>query len=379
MTVLTHIPAHVKDVLVRVDYNLPRRADGSISEVARIENTAQTICYLRDQGKNVRLLTHWGRPHGFDADFSVELLRPSLEKVLGAPVYIDSQPLRDGYEPVPHPISICENVRFYPEEEKNDPQFVHALAARGEVFVNEAFSVSHRKHASVYGLSRVLPTYIGFDCVREWQNCLRIQKDLDQAVVLVGGCKIETKLPLICKLLPVVKKMMLGALLGLALRNFLLGKYQEGDVLQDYADVVRKHMHKVILPLDVNTPSGPQSFEAQQDLEPVVDIGPLTIDLYSKELAQSNVVFMNGPVGQYEVPVGAQGTYELGKTVMQVAAQNTQFRAFLGGGDTVAALYRHFSWPENVTFSSAGGALLYFMTYGTLPCLESIHDEPKID
>jgi len=300
----------------------------------------------------------------------VKRLLPTIENILGQKVAFDASDLCQECIPNNHPITLCENVRFYEGETSNDDAFAQLLAQRGDVFVNEAFSVSHRQHASVCGTAKYLDSYVGFSCARDWQNVQNMREKLSDAIAFVGGCKIQTKLPLVCKLLPDVQKLVLGALLGISLRDFLLCE-QENESMREYAKITQKYMHKIIFPLDVRAYGQAIPFDKVINNEGVVDVGPLTEDLYKEEISLSRVLFMNGPVGQYEVAAGERGTHAIGDALFSQAERNHEFFALLGGGDTVAALMHQYQWPKNVIFSSSGGALLYAMTHGQLPALEA--------
>lgn len=165
--------------------------------------------------------------------------------------------------------------------------------------------------------------------------------------------------------------MALGALLGVAMRDFLL-KGHGDSVLQEYAQITKLYTHKIVFPLDVRTHEGSQCFDSVQTAERIIDVGPLTEELYKSEILRSFVLFMNGPVGQYEVVSGAKGTRAIGKAVFSAAQSSPEFFALLGGGDTAAALMEQYEWPSNVIFSTSGGALLYAMTCGELPGLKAI-------
>lgn len=372
MKTVDKILKDARDVILRVDYNFPRAIDGSVSDITRIEQTRRTIEFLWNAKKRVRILTHWGRPDGWDESLSVRHLVPHVAKFLGRQVFFDDQPLTEKYNAVDEPLTLCENVRFYPGETRNDLAFVKYLTQRGDVFVNDAFPVCHRNHASVCGLLKAMPSYLGFGCAYEWESIQDVRQRVSEMVVVVGGNKIETKLPLICTLLPSVQKVLLGPLIAKGMQSFLSQKHT--DVAnKSYVDALKKYPEKITTPLDVCTLDGVRDFDAAYELAEMKDIGPRTIEAYTDAIFDSGVVFMNGPLGQYEISAGAQGTYAIGDAIAHVAKKEKEFYALLGGGDTIAALgYTRKRWPNNVCLSPSGGALLHAMTYGTLPGLEGL-------
>ena len=372
MKTVDKIPDSVQTVILRVDYNLPLAMDGSVSDVTRVEHTRRTIESLLSAGKRVRIMTHWGRPDGQEEALSTRHLVPCITQHLGLEVTFDDQPLVGEYTPVDARLSLCENVRFYKEELSNDSEFVKSLAQRGEVFVNEAFSVSHREHASVCGLLRALPAYIGQSCAQEWRGVHDVRAKVSDMVVIVGGNKIETKLPMICSLLPHVRKVLLGPLIAKGMEEFLKKTHTNPqDVDQEKA--LKAYQEKVVRPIDVCTISGVCGFDEVHDSPDIKDIGPRTIELYTEEIFDADVIFMNGPLGEYERLGRAEGTRAIGAAVVHMAEKNDAFYALFGGGDTVAAMsYAQRFLPKNVLFSPSGGALLHAMTYGTLPGLEGL-------
>ena len=377
MKIVDTMPDSVRSVVLRVDYNFPLGADGTVADATRVDCTRETINFLLGAKKRVRLLTHWGRPGGQpNKGLSSELLVPHIENVLGRQVAFDPQALSGAYQEPEADFVLCENVRFYEGEESNDPAFVEALAQRGDVFVNDAFPVSHRVHASVVGLKNFLPSYVGYGCCKEWKNVQAVRDNLAHTCVIAGGGKVRTKLPLLCKLLPKVPQVLLGSLLARALQDFLQKKHSDEES-QGWAKIVSEHIDKIVMPVDVLTFDGARPW-GECPIDDVKDIGPRTLEVYTQEISKAQCVFMNGPVGQYEFSVGSQGTRGIADAIAWRASKCKNFHALFGGGDTVAAVMRHLDfsqqglWEGELAFSPSGGALLHAMTYGALPGLEGL-------
>lgn len=343
-----------KRVLVRVDFNEPLK-DGVVADDARITAALPTLKLLIEKGASkIILLTHLGRPK--DA---------SDDSARVAPVAAHLKTLLD------HPaIEVRENLRFDPREEANDAALAQALAAEGDCYVNEAFSNSHRVHASMVGLPALLPSYGGLRLLKEVAHLTAALTPPEGAVAFIGGAKFETKLPLIKKLLESYAEVCLGGALGndvIKARGLPFGAslVSELPVPPEVASSER-----LIVPQDAifsETGSNAERSGLVVDIrsnEGVIDIGPITAKLWGEKAARAPFVLWNGPLGIYE-----QG-YSDGTDTVAAALAASGARAVVGGGDTVAALHKQRFDAEKVFLSTGGGAMLQFLADGTLPALE---------
>lgn len=306
-----------KRVLLRVDYNVPMK-EGVVADDSRMRATLPTISLLRDRGAaKIILATHLGRPDGKE-----------VEELRTAPLFEHLQTLVSGTD-----IEMLENLRFNPGEEANSPEFAGELASKADVYVNDAFADCHRAHASIVGVAKLLPAYAGLLVQREISKLSAALVPTKPSLAIVGGAKLETKLPLIEKLSKIYDKVFVGG----ALANEYKGSAAN-----------------VLLPED----GIPQR-------EGMFDIGPLTQKAWTEEIKKSAFVLWNGPVGMYEKAEYSGGTNAVAQALVDFGVQ-----AVLGGGDTDGALAKFNFNPERVFISTGGGATLEFLTTGTLPGLE---------
>ena len=288
-----------------------------------------------------------------------------MSEVLGVDAVFDSQPLDAPYTPVNAPVSVCENVRFFQGECANDEQLSSMLAQRGDAFVFEGFSVAHRAHASVLGIQDFLPSYMGLDCQREWRSVQDVFQGLYQGLLVLGGAKMETKLPCLCSLLPRVSKVLLGGLMGKAYERLLQSDSEETLILQQYRE-------KVMLPKDLVTRHGVQDWDAC-DASDILDIGPFTQRLYSNYIMKTTSFFMNGPLGCCDTKVGLEGTMAIGRALTAVSRNRNFNVGLVGGGETLSVLQNELL-RGCVTLSNAGGALLQGFAEQSLVALGSFDD-----
>ncbi len=306
-----------KRVLLRVDYNVPMEGTKVLDD-SRIRATLPTISLLRDRGAaKIILATHLGRPDGK----VVEALRtaPLLEHLKTLVTTTD--------------IEMLENLRFNPGEETNDPAFAAELASHADVYINDAFAASHRAHASIVGVAKLLPAYAGLLVEREVAKLSEALTPAKPSLTIMGGAKLETKLPLIEKLSKIYDKVLVG-----------------GALANEYKGTAAN----VLLPED----GIPQR-------EGMFDIGPTTQSTWREEIKKAAFVLWNGPVGMYEKPEYSAGTDAVAQALVDSGVQ-----AVLGGGDTDEALAKFTFNPEKVFISTGGGATLDFLIDGTLPGLE---------
>lgn len=376
-----------KRVLIRCDLNVPM-SDGKVTDRTRLERLAPTVTELSDRGARVLVTSHFGRPKGQpNPDMSLAPVARELGKVLGRDVGFApdclgdaaleaSAALKDG------DILVLENVRFHAGEEANDPVFVKSLAGLADVYVNDAFSVSHRAHASTEGLAHVLPSYAGRLMQAELEALERALEAPERPVMaIVGGSKIASKLELLGNMITRVDHLAIGG--GMA-NTFLFAMGMdvgtslcEHDMAETARDILKRADGlgcEIILPSDVviapefkqNAPSRTVPVDAVPDDQMILDIGMGTVAGLAAKLAEIRTVVWNGPVGAFEVPPFDAGTSELARAVAD-ASQNGGLLSVAGGGDTVAAL-NHAGAADRFSYvSTAGGAFLEWLEGKELP------------
>ena len=375
-----------KRVVVRADLNVPAK-DGKVTDTTRIDRSAATIRELSDKGARVIILTHFGRPKGREEKYSQKLLLEPLAKSVGRPVaWADDvigaaavaavAKLKDG------DILLMENVRFHPEEEKNDPGFARQLADLGQVYVNDAFSTAHRAHASTEAIARLIPAFAGRLMQAELEALGKALGHPERPVAaIVGGAKVSTKLDLLGNLLSKVNTLIIG---GAMANTFLfaqgrpVGKSLCEKGMADTAQAILAKAKdcgcKILLPVDAvvagalakGAASAVVSVDEVTEDQMVLDAGPISTRRIIDRLADCKTLVWNGPLGAFEVSPFDQAT----NAVAQAAARLTTSGRLLtvaGGGDTVAAL-AHAGVEGSLTYvSTAGGAFLEWLEGKILP------------
>lgn len=386
---LDHADVKGKRVLMRVDLNVPYE-NGIVSDATRIERAAPSITELADKGAKVILLSHFGRPKGRDASQSLKPVAAEVAHTIKRPIKFVDDCIGDKPEQAvaamkPGDIICLENTRFYPGEEKNDPAFVAQLARLGDLFVNDAFSVSHRAHASTEGLSHLLPAFAGRTLQAELEAFEKVLDNPQRPVAaIVGGAKISTKLDLLSNLLAKVDVLIIG---GAMANTFLMAQGKkvgrslvERDLLdtaQTILDQAKTAKREIVLPVDAvvaekfeaNTPSRVVSVDAVPENAMILDIGPKSIEQVVSVLARAKTLVWNGPFGAFEMEPFDTGTV----SVAEAAAELTQAGKLVtvaGGGDTVAALNVAGVVDRLTYVSTAGGAFLEWLEGKALPGVE---------
>jgi phosphoglycerate kinase len=377
--------------LVRVDFNVPMDG-GRVTDDTRLRAALPTIEKLRQGGAKVILLAHFDRPKGKRVpEMSLRPVVEPLAKLLGAPVAFADDCVGEAAKAAvegmqPGDVLLLENVRYHAGEEQNDPAFAQALAANGDLYVNDAFSAAHRAHASTEGLAHLLPAYAGEQMRRELEALDMALGNPQRPVMgIVGGAKVSTKLDLLNNL---VGKLQLLAIGGGMANTFRFAQgFDVGASLceKDMADTAREILKKaeaagcrMILPTDVvvarelaeHAPSRTTALARDgQGLaadEKIFDVGPQTLAAILAAMGEAKTLIWNGPLGVFEVKPFDHATVEAARAAAKLAAGG-KLVAVAGGGDTVAAL-NAAGVAEDFTFvSTAGGAFLEWMEGKTLP------------
>ena len=400
---LTQIDLKGKRVLVRVDFNVPlEERDGKqvVTDDTRIRETLPTINYLREHGAKVILMSHLGRPKGKPVEkYSLRPVAARLEELIGQPVAFASDcigkpaediaaNLRDGG------VALLENVRFHPEEEKNDPAFAAALARLGDVYVNDAFGSAHRAHASTEGVARIVPIAVaGFLMQKELRYLAQeLEKPARPFVVVLGGAKVSDKITVIDRLMEKADAILIGG--AMAYTFDLANGRPVGKSLAepDKVETARAALSKArsaglnfscrsTATLSNRSTSRRARFRRASTLRLTrsipdgwmgVDIGPATIKLFSAEIANARTVFWNGPMGVFEIKDCAKGTFAIAKAI----AANTNVVSIIGGGDSVKAV-KKADVADKITFiSTGGGASLELLEGKELPGVAALSEAP---
>lgn len=386
-TTLDDINVTNKTVLLRVDINVPMQG-GQVTDNSRIKRIVPTVNYLLKKKAKIVLLSHFDRPEGkFVPSMSLAALVDEVSNVLGKKVQFGV----DCIGPAAHEavkklksgdILLLENLRFHPEEEKGNPAFARDLASLGDVFVNDAFSASHRAHASITGINAYLPSAAGKLMEEEVSVLSTIFSGAKKPIAaVVGGSKVSTKIALLKNLTKTMDVLAIGGAMAntfLYAQGYSVGKSKcEKEMKATALSILKaavKNGCKIVLPTDLIVVS---EFKTQADCQVVdidaippegmaTDVGPGTIELFSQAIDDCNTVVWNGPVGAFEVSPFDCSTVTLARHIAKRTG-NKQLRSLAGGGDTVAAL-THAGMVHNFSYiSTAGGAFLEWMEGKTLP------------
>jgi phosphoglycerate kinase len=382
-----------KRVVVRADLNVPVD-NGKVTDMTRITRFAPTVKTLLNKGAQaVIILSHFDRPKGrVVPEMSLQQIVPALEKALGQKIIFvatgwqDSKAQDAAKAAKQGDVLLMENTRFHPGEEKNDPAFAKQLATLGDIYVNDAFSAAHRAHASTEGIAHDLQSCIGPSMQAELEALSRILDEPEQPVLaIVGGAKVSSKLDLIGNLIRKVDRLAIGGAMAntfLAAQGHQIGK--KSLVEPEMFDTARNILAKaklegceVLLPVDVvaanefaaNATHGTFNLSNIPSTLMVLDIGPATILMVEKALADSRTLLWNGPFGAFELEPFDAGTTEIARTAADLVKAG-KLTAVAGGGDTVAALGKAGVINDFTYVSTAGGAFLEWLEGKPLPGVE---------
>lgn len=356
-----------KVVLVRAEFNVPVTS-GQIDNDFRIRRVLPTLAYLSGKGARVVVLSHiWG-----DETTSLRVVHEYLARHMEVAFIEDilSDAARDTISELGEgSVALAENLRLYPEEQANDRDFAERIAELGDIYINEAFAVSHREHASVVGIPEFLPAYAGFQLIEEIESLSRAFEPEHPFVFILGGAKFKTKIPLISKFLPETDEIhVTGALANVYLEA---RGYEVGHSLMPKESIeigTAAEDERIIIPTDVvslvNGEGVTKSVEELNGEDNMQDIGPASLARIEESISHAALIVWNGPVGNYETGYG-ETTREVARMIAESDATS-----IVGGGDTLAALVG-LEIEEKISFASTGGgAMLEFLLNETLPGIE---------
>ena len=380
-----------KKVLLRVDLNVPIK-NGAITESSRIEKIIPTIKLLIEKEAKIIILSHIGRPKGkVVSEMSLEPISKKLAALLNKEVLFNKNIINENTLSEINKISngsimMLENIRFNEGEESNDSKFSKKISSLGDIYINDAFSCSHRAHASIEGITKYIPSYFGIQIAEEINALKKITAEIKKPVsLIIGGTKISTKIKIIKNL---IKKfdhiIIVGGMANTMLKHTgsKVGKsiYERdcGVLIKEILENSKKYNCKITYPVDVvvsknleNVGKNKEIKEIEED-DMILDIGPKTISSIKTIINNSNTILWNGPAGYFENPNFQNGTKKILEIISQKTANDNIF-SVAGGGETVAAINK-FKKIDSFTFvSTAGGAFLEFLEGKTLPGIKAIN------
>jgi len=385
---VTDLDVKGKKVLVRVDFNVPIK-DGKITDDTRMTAALPTINYLLEHGAAVILASHLGRPKtAADVQYSLKPVADHLASLVKVPVHFATDCVGEVAEKAakalkPGEILVLENTRFHPEEEKNDPEMAKQLASLADLFVNDAFGTAHRAHASTAGVAAYLPSAAGFLLEKEIQYLGNaIDNPKRPFIAILGGAKISDKIGVIDNLLKKADHILIGG--GMA-NTFLASQgYAMADSLVEKESIetakalMEKGSSKLMLPLDLVLAD---KFDAEAEMKVVplgdvpagwrvLDIGPKTVEAFKKTILEAGTVVWNGPMGVFEFPKFAKGTFAIAAAVAESHAISV-----IGGGDSVSAINQSGLADKITHISTGGGASLEMLEGLELPGVAALTDK----
>ncbi len=376
-----------KRLFIRVDFNVPLAAGGQeITSDKRIKASLPNIKYALEQGAGLVLASHLGRPKGKpNPEMSLKPVAKRLEELLGRPVKMAPDcigPEVEAMKPAPGEVLLLENVRFHPEEEKNDPGFSKKLAALCDLYVNDAFGTAHRAHASTVGIIQFVPQAAAgllMDKELEWLTKVT-QAPERPCLAILGGAKVSDKIEVIQNLMKFVDKLLIG---GAMAYTFLKaqGKPTGKSLVEEDKVALAKELlagakDKLVLPVDHVVAAELKEGAENQIVETIpdgmmgLDIGPKTVAIYCAEIAKAKTIIWNGPMGVFEKPPFDKGTVAVGKAVAASGAISV-----VGGGDSEKAVKSAGVADKITHISTGGGASLEFLSGIELPGVAALSDK----
>ncbi|MDQ3015016.1 MAG: phosphoglycerate kinase [bacterium] len=356
-----------KKVLLRLDFNVPIQ-DGKITDDYRIKKSLPTLRYLKEHGAKIIIIAH--------IEGESDTLKPVFEYLkTSEPVTFCEDCVENGHACIENmqegEMLLCENLRLYDGEKRNDEEFSKKLASLADIYVNDGFSVSHRKHASVGGVTKFLPSYAGLQLEAEIENLSKVFNPQKPFIFILGGAKFDTKMPLVEKFLPLADTIFIGGAMAndfFKAQGLEVGKSKIADEPLDLSALLTHP--KILLPIDIvaDGPRGkktkkPSEVEADESIR---DVGEETVALLAQRIKDAKTILWNGPLGYFEGGF-KQPTLDIAEVIAHSSAHSV-----LGGGDTLAAI-AELGLEDKYSFvSTGGGAMLDFLSQGSLPGIDAL-------
>ena len=380
-----------KKVLLRLDLNVPLD-NGKITDTTRIDKILPTINFLLKSEAKIIILSHVGRPNGKVVnEFSLKPICENLKDKLNENIRLVSKNIKeikstDLFNEQDEKIVILENIRFYEEEEKNDNSFAKHLASLADIYVNDAFSCSHRAHASIFEITKFIPSYAGLQLNLEIDALTKITSEIQRPITcIIGGSKISSKINIIKNLIAKFDNIIIvGGMANNILKHegYEIGKSIQEDncdkIIEEIFSLSKKENCKIIYPEDVAVGKNLDGSAEIKELnniskdELILDIGPKTIKAINLLIEESSTILWNGPAGYFENPNFAKGSIEIAKKIIEKNKNNTIY-SVAGGGDTVSLL-NGIGAINNFNFvSTAGGAFLEYLEGKELPGIKALN------
>ena len=380
-----------KKVLLRLDLNVPLK-NGSITDETRINKIIPILDFLIKEQSKIIIISHVGRPKGkVITDLSLKPICENVEKKINKKIRLVKEDIfklkkEDLFKDPNDQIVFLENIRFYKEEEKNDTNFAQHLAKLADLYVNDAFSCSHRAHASVSKITKFLPSFAGLQLETEISALKKVTTEIKKPITcIIGGSKISTKIGIIKNLISKFDNIIIvGGMANniIKYKGNQIGKSIKEEncdlMIKEIFETLKSHSCKIIFPEDVligkNLDDEPQikQLDNIKNDDIILDIGPKTLDKIKRIIENSETVLWNGPAGYFENPNFANGSYDIAKAIAKKNKNNTIY-SVVGGGDTIA-LINKIRLIENFNFvSTAGGAFLEYLEGKELPGIKALN------
>lgn len=375
---LTNKQISQRIAIVRGDLNLPIK-DGKVSDFSRFEQLSATIEFILENKGRILLISHFGQPKNENSqDYSLRPIYEAIKQRMKTPISF-CQNLK-GFNPNFTGIILLENLRFHEGETKNNPDFACSLANLGHYYVNEAFSASHRLHASIDQITNYLPSYAGLAFDKELGILNETFSNPQVPIIgIIGGAKISSKLKVVEKLLNTFDYLIIGGGMAntfLKAQGYSIGQSLfESDMVPTAKKILENHNKKIILPIDVVVEDQGQKIATKNilevdNLDKIFDIGPKTLHNYAEIISKCKSAFWNGPLGYFEKKPFDQGSIQIGK-FLEMYTKDAGLFSLAGGGDTISCLNQ--GDVKGLSYlSTSGGALLEWIEQGTLPGIEAL-------
>ena len=377
-----------KIVLLRLDLNVPI-FNGKITDTNRIDKIIPTINFLLSKNAKIIIISHVGRPKGkFKSELSLQPIRDNLSSQLNENVKLEKTNIfnlkkNELFKSADEKLIILENIRFYPEEENNSEKFSEHLAKLGDIYVNDAFSCSHREHASVTSITKFIPSYSGLQINLEVEALKKITTEIKKPIVcIIGGSKISTKIDIIKNLIPKFDDIVIvGAMANNIIKykgyNIGASLFEKNceKIIEEIFSEIKRNSCKIYFPEDIkvgkslNGESVQKSLNQIENDDMILDVGSKTIQNIKNVINNSSTILWNGPLGYFENPKFAEGSLELAK---HIANKENKIYSVIGGGDTVAVI-KSLNIENKFNFvSTAGGAFLEYLEGKNLPGIRAL-------